>query len=106
MITTRVAAPALAAVTLGLAACGASTVASSAVSGRPTTLYTVSMTGAAETPQGAPQGRGVAIIAFHGASKVCFRFAHLHGDLTARLTVRGSSMGAATRTRTSAMMTS
>lgn len=83
MITTRVAAPALAAVTLGLAACGASTVMSSAVSGRPTTLYTVSMTGAAETPYGAPHGRGVAIIAFHGASKVCFRFAHLHGFIDA-----------------------
>ena len=83
MITTRVAVPALAAVTLGLAACGGSTVTSSAVSGRPTTLYTVSMTGAAETPQGAPQGRGVAIIAFHGASKVCFRFAHVHGFVDA-----------------------
>lgn len=45
--------------------------------------YTVSMTGSAETPKGAPHGRGVAIIAFHGASTVCFRFSHLHGFLDA-----------------------
>jgi hypothetical protein len=41
------------------------------------------MTRAAETPKGAPHGSGVAIIAFHGASKVCFRFSHLHGFLDA-----------------------
>jgi hypothetical protein len=79
MISTRVATLSLAAVALGLTACGGSTTSSSGVSSRPTTLYTVSMTGAAETPRGAPQGRGVAIIAFHGTSKVCFRFGHLHG---------------------------
>jgi CHRD domain len=83
MITTRVATPALAAVTLGLAACGGSTARSPGVSSRPTTLYTVSMTGAAEASNGAPQGRGVAIIAFHGDSRVCFRFAHLDGFVDA-----------------------
>jgi len=75
----HVAAPALIAVTLSLAACGGSSPPPSTVSSRPTTLYTVSMTGAAETPKGAPHGRGVAIIAFHGAATMCFRFSHLHG---------------------------
>lgn len=79
----HVAAPALIAVTLSVAACGGSSATPSAPSSRPTTLYTVSMTGAAETPKGAPHGRGVAIIAFHGASTVCFRFSHLHGFLDA-----------------------
>jgi hypothetical protein len=82
MINARLAAPAFVAVTLGLAACGGSATPST-VSSRPTTLYTVSMTGAAETPKGAPHGRGVAIIACHGASKVCFRFSHLHGFVDA-----------------------
>ena len=74
------------AVTLSLIGCGGSSSTSpppSAVSSRPTTLYTVSMTGTAETPKGAPHGRGIAIIAFHGASTVCFRFSHLHGFLDA-----------------------
>jgi hypothetical protein len=79
MISKCIAAPTLATVALGLIACGGSTPRSSAVSSRPTTLYTVSMSGTAETSNGAPQGRGVAIIAFRGATKVCFRFAHLHG---------------------------
>jgi hypothetical protein len=83
MIYRHVAAPALIAVTLSVAACGGSSATPSAPSSRPTTLYTVSMTGAAETPKGAPHGRGVAIIAFHGASTVCFRFSHLHGFLDA-----------------------
>jgi hypothetical protein len=84
----HVVAPALIAVTLSLIGCGGSSSSSSspppsAVSSRPTTLYTVSMTGTAETPKGAPHGRGIAIIAFHGASTVCFRFSHLHGFLDA-----------------------
>jgi hypothetical protein len=37
------------------------------------------LTGAAETPPGAPKGTGGAVIAFHGATKVCWRFAHLGG---------------------------
>jgi hypothetical protein len=32
-----------------------------------------------ETPPGAAHGVGSAIIAFHGDSRVCWRFAHLHG---------------------------
>jgi CHRD domain len=83
MTRRHAAVPALIAVTLSLAACGGSSAPPSAVSSRPTTLYTVSMTGAAETPKGAPHGRGVAIIAFHRASTVCFRFSHLHGFLDA-----------------------
>jgi CHRD domain len=83
MVTPHVAAPALLAATLGLAACGGSGATPATVSSRPTTLYTVSMTGMAETPKGAPHGRGIAIIAFHGASKVCYRFSHLHGFVDA-----------------------
>jgi hypothetical protein len=37
------------------------------------------MTGAMEIPSGATHGAGAAIIAFHGPSTVCWRFAHLHG---------------------------
>ncbi len=37
------------------------------------------LSGAAETPPGAPHGGGDAVIAFHGERKVCWRFAHLHG---------------------------
>ncbi len=75
---------------LGLSACGGSQASSTgsahAASGtlqlaksRPTRLYTVALSGRAEKPPGAPQGRGVAIVAFHGAALVCWRFAHLHG---------------------------
>jgi hypothetical protein len=46
---------------------------------RPTQIFRVQMTGAMATPSGATQGAGAAIIAFHGASTVCWRFAHLHG---------------------------
>ena len=45
---------------------------------RPTQVYRVTLTGAA-APRGAPQGTGAAIIAFHGDSLVCWRFAHLRG---------------------------
>jgi CHRD domain len=71
------------------AACGggsnASTHAASGASGgpppasRPSRLYTVRMSGTVAVPRGAPHGTGVAIIAFHGDSIVCWRFAHLHG---------------------------
>jgi hypothetical protein len=81
----HVVASALIAVTLSLIGCGGSSSSPppSAVSSRPTTLYTLSMAGTAETPKGTPHGRGIAIIAFHGASTVCFRFSHLHGFLDA-----------------------
>jgi len=46
---------------------------------RPTRVYRVRLSGAVQTPPGAPQGSGAAVIAFHGDSSVCWRFAHLHG---------------------------
>ena len=46
---------------------------------RPTEIYRVRLSGATETPRGAAHGVGAAIIAFHGDSLVCWRFAHLHG---------------------------
>ncbi len=72
----------------GLAGCGGSgsgkTGAASrpAVPGsasRPTQIYRVRLSGATETPRGAAAGIGAAVIAFHGDSLVCWRFAHLHG---------------------------
>lgn len=83
IITRRAAVPGLIAASLGLSACGSSSATPAVASSRPTKLYTVSMSGRAETPRGAPRGRGVAIIAFHGTSRLCFRFAHLHGFLHA-----------------------
>lgn len=79
---------------VGLSACVGSGSASSptahagvlavpGASSRPTRMYTVRLSGKAETTHGAPQGRGYAIIAFHGPSLVCWRFAHLHGFLDA-----------------------
>lgn len=73
---------------LGLAACGGSGGSSSAGSTHkaagagipgPVHVYRVTLSGAAEPRHGAPSGAGVAIIAFHGSSRICFRFAHLHG---------------------------
>lgn len=83
MITRYAGAAALVAVALGLAACGGSKGAASGAASRPTTLYKLSMRGAWETPKGAPHGGGVAIIAFHGASTLCFRFTHLRGFVDA-----------------------
>lgn len=70
-----------------LAGCGGTSSRSSAAGqraglpsgSRPARVYRVRLTGAAATPRGAPQGIGAAIIAFHGDSLVCWRFAHLHG---------------------------
>jgi hypothetical protein len=70
-----------------LAGCGSTSSGSSLTGHRagmpsgshPTQVYRVTLTGAAATPHGAPQGTGAAIIAFHGDSVVCWRFAHLHG---------------------------
>jgi hypothetical protein len=86
-------APGLAALVLGVAACGGSNSSSpssasstlrstgppGAPSGGRVLIYRVKLTGGAETPPGAPQGVGDALIAFHGNSVVCWRFAHLHG---------------------------
>jgi hypothetical protein len=62
---------------------------------RPTQIYRLPLTGAAEPGRGAPHGRGAAIIAFHGPSVVCWRFAHLHGfvDATYAHINAGSSRG-------------
>jgi hypothetical protein len=81
--------PATTALALCLAACGSGGSGSSgagparaavpASQSRPTRIYRVKLSGAAETPRGAPHGSGWAIIAFHGDSLVCWRFAHLRG---------------------------
>ena len=76
--------PALATTALCVAACGSSGpraagASSSASHTRPTQIYRVRLSGGAETPPGAPLGQGDAIIAFHGDSVICWRFAHLHG---------------------------
>lgn len=92
---------------LALAACGSNHASGAgttrAASGtlppaksRPTRLYTVTLSGHGETPAGAAQGRGVAIVAFHGSSLVCWRFAHLHGFTVA--TGAGIASGASGRT--------
>ena len=82
----------LAVVALGVTGCGsggtvttrAGTSRTSEAS-RPTRIYRVQLSGAAETPPGAPDGSGKAIIAFHGDSLVCWRFAHLRGFTHATL---------------------
>ncbi len=67
----------------GLAACGSSSSSNSSSSPArphvPPRIYQAKLSGAAEAPHGAPQGTGLAVIAFHGSAKVCWRFAHLHG---------------------------
>lgn len=81
---------AVAAVVPSLAACGGSGGSTSAASGQrskaagsgiagPVHIYRLALTGTAEKPHGASAGNGDAIIAFHGSSLICFRFAHLHG---------------------------
>ena len=67
-----------------IAACGGSGASTSsktaaAAHTRPTAIYRVRLSGHGATPPGAPQGQGDAVIAFHGASVLCWRFAHLHG---------------------------
>ena len=77
--------PGLAAVVLGLAACGSSSISSSHSSGaKPRTgarghIYHVTLSGRAEHPPGAPNGTGAAVIALHSHLTVCWRFSHLHG---------------------------
>jgi CHRD domain len=88
--------PALAAVALGLAACGSGTNTTAArasrtngrallSSPRPLRIYRTTLSGAASRPLGSPSGTGVAIIALHRGEVVCWRFSHLHGftDATA-----------------------
>ena len=79
---------------LGVTACGSSSASSAgskalppgATAGGPLHIYRVRLIGGnAEAPRGAPRGTGDAIIAFHGSSLVCWRFAHLHGFFNATL---------------------
>lgn len=90
--------PTFAVLALGLAACG--TVSSSSAGGSssrsatagspvvkragPIRIYRLRLSGATETPPGAPNGTGEAVIALHQGSLVCWRFAHLHGFANAR----------------------
>ena len=85
---------AVGAVALSLAACGSGATGTahgtsvrgrlaSVSASRPTRIYTIPLSGKAEAPLGPAAGRGVAIIAFHGDSIVCWRFAHLHGFTSA-----------------------
>jgi SAM-dependent methyltransferase len=82
----RLALAGLAAVAVGVAACGSgagNTPGTSTRSvlkvgtGSPPQIYRAQLSGAAAG--GAPGGVGTAIIALHGSSVVCWRFAHLHG---------------------------
>ncbi len=87
----------LAVLALGVAGCGSSsspstssspsrppTTGSSAATGAlPVRIYRLSLTGRPDTPPGAPNGSGVAVIAVHGSSMLCWRFAHLHGFINA-----------------------
>ncbi len=97
--------PSLVALMLGVAACGSSSPSSKSSSraglpaakgGGPVRIYRLALVGTAESPPGAPQGTGAAVIAFHGSSLVCWRFAHLHGFINAtfahiHMGVRGKS---------------
>jgi hypothetical protein len=82
--------PSLVALVVGVAACGSSTPSTpkalppGAKAAGPLSIYRVRLIGGkAETPPGAPQGTGTAVIAFHGSSLMCWRFAHLHGFINA-----------------------
>lgn len=94
-------APVLLTGVLGLAACGSSSSSStkSASSSRKPAsgvrghTYHVTLSGSAETPPGAPNGSGAAVIALHGSLKACWRFSRLHGftDATFAHIHRGAS---------------
>lgn len=81
--------PSLAIVALGVAGCGGGSSGSASQSTKPSPpaksagplhIFRVRLLGGkAERPPGAPRGTGTAVIAFHGSSTVCWRFAHLHG---------------------------
>lgn len=80
--------PSVVVLLLGAAGCGSTasptrtsrSVPSVAKSVGPVRIYHLALAGA---PHGAPTGTGVAVIAFHGSSTVCWRFAHLHGFVNA-----------------------
>jgi hypothetical protein len=100
---TKLLVPSLAVLMLGLAACGSGSSSSGTSSASrstakrtgPRRIYRVALTGAGEKPRGAPAGSGAAVIAFHGSSVVCWRFAHLHGFTNA--TFADIHLGAAGR---------
>jgi hypothetical protein len=77
---------------------GKSTHRAAATGTPPSQIYRVALSGRAEPGGGARSGRGDAIIAFHGDSVMCWRFAHLHGflDATGAAVVSGAAQGART----------
>ncbi len=88
---------------VGLAGCGGSSsngssAPKSAAAKPPTALYKLKLSGRTGTPTGASQGSGLAVIAFHGPTVVCWRFAHLHGftGVTSARLQTGSGRHAAT----------
>jgi CHRD domain-containing protein len=70
-------------VAVGLMGCGSAGSPAAHAKSRPTQVYTAALRGNAEPNAGSPQGRGFAIIAFHGPTTLCWRFSHLHGFATA-----------------------
>ncbi|MHB8694684.1 MAG: CHRD domain-containing protein [Solirubrobacteraceae bacterium] len=81
-----------------LAGCGG---ASNKAASRPTKLYTVQLSAAAARPAVSPTAGGTAIIAFHGSSTICWRFAHLHGFVNA--TTAHVALGPASRVGATAL---
>jgi hypothetical protein len=73
----------------GVSACGGgsttakSTHRAAATRTPPSQIYRAVLSGAGEPGGGASGGSGDAIVAFHGDSVMCWRFAHLHGFLDA-----------------------
>ncbi len=79
----------VAALALGVAGCGGSGSSSAAASGKtagkagPIVIYRAALSGTTGMPKGAPAGGGNAIVALHGGTVLCWRFAHLHGFVNA-----------------------
>ncbi|HEY5187773.1 MAG TPA: CHRD domain-containing protein [Solirubrobacteraceae bacterium] len=77
-----------AALALGTAGCGSSS-SSSHAPGRPSAgtgtilIYRATLAGVTGRPSGAPAGTGDAVVALHGSTVLCWRFAHLHGFVNA-----------------------
>jgi CHRD domain len=76
----------VAALALGVAGCGGSGSTSATAASRkapaqagPILIYRASLAGSTGTPAGAPAGAGEAVVALHGSTVLCWRFAHLHG---------------------------
>lgn len=72
----------LAVVLFGISGCGGGAKHATpmkARTGKPSRVYHVKLSGRTEVPPGALNASGAAVIAVHGSSVVCWRFAHLHG---------------------------